>query len=211
MAIFDRLISKIIHFPEWCEEKIEKRKRNVKLSNLHKVANIGLHFCEREYNKMDGSQCKIYNLNSRDNVTIGNYVKLNGTLSCNKRGSISIGDYTVIRSGSFLNADNQIAIGNFCFISSDVLIYDNNGHPTIVCLRREQLRRLHIEPVNNYEAANDPVIIHDDVWIGNRAIILKGVTIGNGAIVAAGAVVTKGVPARTIVAGNPAKVVKKID
>lgn len=63
--------------------------------------------------------------------------------------------------------------------------------------------RLHIEPVNTYEAVNDPVIIHDDVWVGNRAIILKGVTIGKGAVVA------KDVPAGTIVASNPAQVVKK--
>ena len=211
MSIFDSLVRKAIHFPEWCSDMIAQIKRNVLLSNLHKVATIGTNFCEREYKKMNGSQCKIYNLNSRDKVAIGNYVKLDGTLSCNKRGSISIGDYTVIRSGSLLSADNQISIGNFCFISSDVLIYDNNGHPTSQCLRREQLRRLHVEPLNNYEAVNDPVIIHDDVWVGNRAIILKGVTIGKGAIVAAGAVVTKDVPARMIVAGNPAKVVKKID
>ena len=54
-----------------------------------------------------------------------------------------------------------------------------------------------------------PIIIQDDVWIGRRAIILKGVTIGEGAVVAAGSIVTKDVPPHTLVAGNPAKIIKK--
>ena len=54
-----------------------------------------------------------------------------------------------------------------------------------------------------------PVIIEDDVWIGTGVIILKGVTIGTGSIVAAGAVVTKNVESYTIVAGIPAKIVKR--
>jgi maltose O-acetyltransferase len=52
------------------------------------------------------------------------------------------------------------------------------------------------------------VIIEDDVWVGTRAVILRGVTIGRGSIVAAGSVVTKSVPPYAIVAGCPAKVIK---
>ncbi|MFD0830617.1 acyltransferase [Mucilaginibacter boryungensis] len=55
-----------------------------------------------------------------------------------------------------------------------------------------------------------PIKICSDAWIGMNCIILKGVTIGEGAIVAAGSVVTKDVPAWTVVAGNPAKVVKTL-
>ena len=53
-----------------------------------------------------------------------------------------------------------------------------------------------------------PVKIGDNVWIGMGAVILKGVTIGDNSVVAAGAIVTKSIPANTIVAGNPAEVVK---
>ncbi|MDP3911445.1 MAG: DapH/DapD/GlmU-related protein [Gemmatimonadales bacterium] len=53
-----------------------------------------------------------------------------------------------------------------------------------------------------------PIRIADDVWIGTRAIILPGVTIGEGAIIAAGAVVTTSVPARMIVGGNPARIIR---
>jgi acetyltransferase-like isoleucine patch superfamily enzyme len=54
-----------------------------------------------------------------------------------------------------------------------------------------------------------PIIIGDDVLIGSRATILKGVTIGDGAIVGAGSVVTRSVPARALVAGNPARVIRR--
>ncbi|MBP6872851.1 MAG: acyltransferase [Bacteroidales bacterium] len=54
-----------------------------------------------------------------------------------------------------------------------------------------------------------PILIGDNVWIGMRAIILKGVTIGNGSIVAAGAVVTKDVPPNTVVGGVPARVIRE--
>ena len=60
-------------------------------------------------------------------------------------------------------------------------------------------------------AQSAPVIIEDNVWIGQYCTILKGVRIGKGSIVATRAVVTKDVPPYSIVAGNPAKVVKKIE
>ncbi len=57
-------------------------------------------------------------------------------------------------------------------------------------------------------ADEKPVVIEDDVWIGSRVIILPGVTIGKGSVIGASAVVTKSVPPYSVVAGNPAKIVK---
>nr|WP_285849381.1 DapH/DapD/GlmU-related protein [Niallia taxi] len=56
-----------------------------------------------------------------------------------------------------------------------------------------------------------PITVGNDVWIGGSCVILAGITIGDNSIVAAGSVVTKDVPANTVVAGNPAKVIKSID
>jgi len=56
-----------------------------------------------------------------------------------------------------------------------------------------------------------PVIVEDNVLIGANAVVLEGVRIGEGAVVAAGAIVTKDVPAGVVVAGSPAKVIKKRD
>ena len=95
-----------------------------------------------------------------------------------------------------------ITIGNNVMIGSGCLIADNDAHPMDVEKRQ----------VPNYYdyVVSSPVVIDDDVLIGARSIILKGVHIGQGAVVGAGSVVTKDVPPFTIVAGNPAKVVKEL-
>ena len=94
-----------------------------------------------------------------------------------------------------IRCGNKIQIGNDCMFGRNVNISDSDFHPISDASKR----------ILNPSA---PVIVGDQVWIGHDAIILKGVTIGNGAIVAAGAVVTKDVAPHTIVAGNPAKVIK---
>lgn len=67
------------------------------------------------------------------------------------------------------------------------------------------------EGIKNWEGVvMGPVRIEDHAWVGFNVIILKGVTIGEGAIVAAGSVVTKDVPAFTVVAGNPARVIREL-
>ena len=80
----------------------------------------------------------------------------------------------------------------FLNISENVIIRDSDNHQ-----------------ITGGNSMFAPVIIKDNAWIGMSAIILKGVTVGEGAIVAAGSVVTKDVPPHTIVAGVPARVIKK--
>lgn len=87
----------------------------------------------------------------------------------------------------------KIKIGRDVAIARDVIIRDTDAHM--------------IE--NGIHEKEKEVIIGNHVWIGTRAIIMKGVHIGDGAIVAAGAVVTKDVPANSIVAGVPARVIKE--
>ncbi len=86
---------------------------------------------------------------------------------------------------------NEIKIGNNVAISENVIIRDSDNHSI------------------NGGVISKPVVIGDNVWIGMGAMILKGVTIGNGSVVAAGAVVTKDVPPNTVVAGVPAKEIRK--
>lgn len=92
-----------------------------------------------------------------------------------------------------IRCTKKIKIGKDVAISHDVTIMDSDAH------------KLKIPGYTNAK----PVIIGDHVWIGSRAMILKGVTIGDGAIVAAGAVVTKDVAPNTLVAGIPAKQIKE--
>jgi acetyltransferase-like isoleucine patch superfamily enzyme len=114
--------------------------------------------------------------------------------------TIQIGDHVGL-SGTSLVAASRIEIGDRCMIGAEVLIVDTDLHP----LDPDE-RALH--PVAG--AASRRIHIGKDVFIGTRAIILKGVSIGDGTVVGAGAVVTKDVAAGVIVAGNPARVVGSV-
>ncbi|RCW48866.1 acyltransferase [Paenibacillus prosopidis] len=108
-----------------------------------------------------------------------------------KKAKIEIGDYTFINRRSEIRCKEQVKIGNNCAISWDVSIIDTDYHQ-----------------LSGTESTK-PVFIGDKVWIGCKSTILKGITIGNGAVVAAGSVVTKDVEPYTLVAGVPAKEVKR--
>ena len=97
------------------------------------------------------------------------------------------------------------------FYLHNVNIFDNLTHPINSKERHEQFKAIitsgHPKKINLSES---PIVISDDVWIGCLSIVLPGITIGEGAIIGAGSVVTKDVPSWTIVAGNPAKVIREI-
>ena len=96
-------------------------------------------------------------------------------------------------------------------ISHNVNIFDNQTHPLLPVDRHEHFKAIHSDGhPRNIRLGDDPVSIEDDAWIAAGAIILKGITIGRGAIVGAGAVVTRSVPPMSVVAGNPAKVIREL-
>lgn len=108
--------------------------------------------------------------------------------------SIKMGQNLTIVSNTRVIAYADIEIGDNCIIGWEAQIMSGDGHPVY---KNGQL-------IN----APRPIKIGNHVWIGSRAVILKGVTIGDDAIVAANSVVTKDVPPGCVVAGNPAKVVQ---
>lgn len=131
-------------------------------------------------------------------------------------GSIKIGDRSYIGGGLFICTES-IIIGNDVMFSWGCTVADNNAHSIRSADRVNDIsdwKRGYNEgslaKYKNWEmVAKGPVIIKDKAWIGFNVIILKGVTIGEGAIVAAGSVVVKDVPDYSIVAGNPAKIIKQ--
>ena len=104
--------------------------------------------------------------------------------------------------GSFnhITCTNEIFIGNGVLTGKWVTISDNNHGDTSL----ESLKNI---PSHRKMLSKGPVVIEDNVWIGDKATILSGVKIGKGAVVAANAVVTKDVPAFCVVAGSPAKII----
>lgn len=133
-------------------------------------------------------------------------------------GNVTIGEHSFIGGSTFISR-SSITIGSNVTIAWGCTIYDHDSHSLNYMERRKDISDELYDIRNgrnfithkNWDVVNSkPITICDDAWIGMNCIILKGVTIGEGAIVGAGSVVTKDVPAWTVVAGNPAKVVKKI-
>jgi acetyltransferase-like isoleucine patch superfamily enzyme len=142
-------------------------------------------------------------------IRLGERVRISGKvgfsfmpLAEGAQPDLIVGEDTFIGSQCFFCVAERIEIGRHCLIAAETTIRDNDGHPLDALRRRENVR-LNADEVR-------AVTIGNDVWIGNRAMILKGVTIGDRAIVASCAVVTKDVAADTIVAGNPARVVREL-
>jgi len=116
-------------------------------------------------------------------------------------GKITIGD-NVTMSGAIITCKKQITIGNRTLLSPNVVIIDSDFHASWPPEARwEQC------PAEKDQA----ITIGSNVWICTNSIILKGVTIGDGAIVGAGSVVSHNVPPNTLVAGNPARIIKRLD
>jgi acetyltransferase-like isoleucine patch superfamily enzyme len=126
-------------------------------------------------------------------------------------GRITIGDYALVH-GARMICDERIVIGDHALISWNVVLMDSYRVPFDPQARRETLRRAAVTPgcpLSGGQAR--PVMVGANVWIGFDACVLPGVTIGEGAIVGARTVVTTDVPPYTIVAGNPAGVIRRID
>lgn len=114
---------------------------------------------------------------------------------------IVIGSNTGISGGSICAAI-RVEIGSECLFGANVTIADTDFHPINPEGRRHSIKPLDIEAKS--------VFVEDNVFIGAGAIILKGVRVGKNSVIGAGSVVTKSVPADTIVAGNPARFIRRL-
>ncbi len=146
----------------------------------------------------------------RNRITIGPHSHICGTLLVfPDAGLIQIGSHCYLGINSSIWSGRSILIGNYVLMSHGVDVFDTDSHPLDAASRREDVVSL-LERADSSLAPNarsGAIQIEDDVWIGTKATILKGVTLGAGSIIAAGAVVTKDVRPGEIVGGNPAKVV----
>jgi acetyltransferase-like isoleucine patch superfamily enzyme len=159
-----------------------------------------------------GPSTTVNNEGPRENIRIGDRVSLLGVeLHAHARGRIVIGDGTWMSLRAQVLCWDSIQIGAFSIFARDVFICDAAAHPADPALRLAQTRALQFEGTlpDRYDGvACAPIVIGSNVFVGERAFVMRGVTVGDDAVVGAGAVVVKDVPAGAIVAGNPARVVK---
>jgi maltose O-acetyltransferase len=118
-------------------------------------------------------------------------------LSAAPGGTLEIGEQVFINYGCSFGATQLIRIGPRCAIGSYAIIMDNDFHTL------EPERRYDIPP-------SAPVILEENVWLGARVIVLRGVTIGAHSVIGAGSVVTRDIPPRSLAVGLPARVVKSL-
>lgn len=115
----------------------------------------------------------------------------------NTQAEIMIGDYCLISPGTRISAAQSIRIGDNCMFAANVYISDSDWHGIYNRIRPFRCTK--------------PVVLENNVWLGESVIVNKGVTIGENSVIGAGSVVTKNIPANSIAVGNPAKVIKSIN
>ncbi len=127
----------------------------------------------------------------------------------NDNSLIKIGNNVGI-SSACLWANECITIGNNVNIGADCIIIDTDAHPHNYVQRRSEFISSVTSEEYSKQIPTSPIVIDDDVWIGARCQVLKGVHIGARSIISAGSIVTKDIPADCIAGGVPAKVIKQI-
>jgi acetyltransferase-like isoleucine patch superfamily enzyme len=124
---------------------------------------------------------------------------------------MTVGENVYIGDDCILSCMQQIEVGNLVMLAHGVQVFDNDSHPLDATSREQDyLTLVGRLPGSRQPIARAPIIIGERVWIGFNAAIMKGVTLGDGAVIAAMSVVTKDVPAWTMVAGNPARIIKEL-
>lgn len=149
----------------------------------------------------------------------GSIIRRNARLDLNAGNKLIIGDRTIIENHVILNNGiGDIEIGNNTMITSRGMILGPVliGNNVVLGIGSQILGLTHdyedIEkPIKDQGVSGTKVIIEDDVWIGGNCVIIQGIEIGKHSLVAAGSLVTKDVEPYTIVAGNPARPIKKYD
>jgi len=127
------------------------------------------------------------------------------------QGRVELGEYALVH-GARIICDAEVIIGDYALISWNVVFMDTYRLPFDSCQRRKELElvsgrssRIAFAPV-----PATPIRVERNVWIGFDACVLPGVTIGEGSVVGAKSVVTESVPPFTVVAGNPARVIREL-
>lgn len=181
-------IEKLDACEEYCflDEEVVQRKTDATIL-CHKLNSISQEYPEERLEVIKELFGKV-----------GKNPTIQADFNCDFGKNIFVGDNFLANYNVTILDCAPVHIGDNCLIAPNVGIYTVN-HPMTAKGRRKSL------------AQGTPIYIGDDVWIGGNSVIVPGVTIGNNVVIAAGSVVTKDVEDDTLVGGNPAKFIKKLE
>ena len=127
-----------------------------------------------------------------------------GSIQMDEGGTLIIGNRCGM-SSTTIRCKTKITLGDNVNLGADVMLLDTDCHSIDYMDRRTRST----DDVRNTKSK--PIIIEDDVLVGARSIVMKGVTIGARSVIGAGSVVTRSIPTDSIAAGNPCRIIKKIE
>lgn len=179
----------------------------MKLKKLWIVFRSGIIFLYSKFKYGNRFKCKLINtvsgklkinIENKGSINISSFLMSDGPLYLKaiENGKLNIGKRVYFNHNCSVTCINNISIGDYTCIANNVVIVDHD----------------HVLNKNGVtaELRSKPIIINSRVWIGANVVITAGVHIGEGAVIAAGAVVVNDVSAHTLVAGVPARFVKKL-
>lgn len=176
-------------------------KTSLKLENSKIIVEKGIFRVGINFGYCDGGTfdpgrdiCRIHMINSTLRIK-GDVDFHPGVRVLAVNAEITIGEETKINRGVEIIAHKKIEIGGNCWFAQGVLVRDNDGH------KHSSDNRTPVDRII-------PVNVGDHCWIGQRAVILKGVTLGNNVVVAAGSIVTRNAREGTLIAGVPARKIR---
>jgi acetyltransferase-like isoleucine patch superfamily enzyme len=178
------------------------RFHGIEMTALESFFEIGSYF----FGQHLGENSLKWNF-AKAKVLVGKNTRLQCAIHQND-AYLTVGSNSFINSGTSISCINSIMIGNYVMISYDCLIFDNNSHALDYKIRRQETDNGFPNgtlPSTTTKPNNAPIAIFDDVWVGARSTILKGISIASKSVIASNTIVADNVGELTMVYGNPNK------
>jgi acetyltransferase-like isoleucine patch superfamily enzyme len=163
-------------------------------------------------NIMLGVNARLINQSEKTAVSIGDFCAVRAIIKNEPRGKVEIGGCVYLGDNVIISSAAQVTIGQETLLAHGVNIFDNDTHPLGSEERAAHFRYIvGREPFREFPVGSAAIVIGERCWIGMNSLVMKGVTIGSGTVVAAGSVVVNDLQPGVLAAGNPARMIRRLN